>query len=120
MVSLVERVGEQARGVRVAAFAGRVVRAAGRVVASVLVAPLWAVAWLTFWLCVGVGAALRAAGAAVVAVLRGVGLVLRYVAAAVKLGWLDARRQAQRRDVGVGHWPVAPWVRKPGPAGGAG
>lgn len=89
MVTLSQRVGEQARDIRVGAF-----------VASVLVAPLWAVSWLVFWLLVAVG------------------VVLRYVAAAVRLGWLDARRQAVRRGVSVGSWPVAPWVKKS--AGGTG
>lgn len=79
----------------------------GRVVASGIGACFWAVGWVAFWVLAVVGGVMRAVRAAA-----------GWCAAGVRLGWLDAREQAARRNFAPERWPTR--ARKPRAAGGTG
>lgn len=79
----------------------------GKAAASAVGAPFWAVGWLAFWSLAVIGGAMRTVRAAV-----------GWCAFGVKLGWLDARAQATRKDFATERWPTRP--RKPRAAGGTG
>ena len=64
---------------------------------DVLLAPLWALGWVTFWLLLG----LTEGG--------------RLVVAALRLGFTDARARVQAREVAVSRWPTKPRKARHGP-----
>lgn len=72
----------------------------GAILLDLIYAPFYAIGWVTFWMFVVLGG------------------TTRNITASVKLGFLDARTQAQERQIAADRWPVRPKRPKPGSTGG--